>query len=153
MLAVFAAAPRKFGSGAPLNGSDFRSRIGVMKTSEMIQGRNEVAASKQQTEVVTGPITTAATNRETEAFFVEPTDLRREAWALAAEALCRLLIWMADGRTLENRGLRACVALYCIRPDLVDGTTLEQVGALAGCSRQAVHKLAISFRRTMGLPS
>ena len=40
-----------------------------------------------------------------------------------------------------------------IRPDLVDDMTLEQVGALAGCSRQAVHKLAISFRRTMGLPS
>jgi hypothetical protein len=38
-----------------------------------------------------------------------------------------------------------------IRPDLIDGTTLEQIGTLAGCSRQAVHKLAISFRQTTGM--
>jgi hypothetical protein len=60
---------------------------------------------------------------------------------------------MADGRTLEERGLRACVALYCIRPDLIDGATLDRIGALAECSRQAVHKLANEFRATTGLQS
>ena len=70
---------------------------------------------------------------------------------MASEVVCRLLIWMADGRTLHERGLRASIALYCIRPDLIDGTTLEQIGALAGCSRQAVHKLANAFRQTTGM--
>jgi hypothetical protein len=90
-------------------------------------------------------------NTQAESFFIEPTDPRHEALAMAADVICRLLIWMADGRTLEERGLRACVALYCIRPDLIDGMTLDGIGALAGCSRQGVHKLAIAFRQTTGL--
>lgn len=84
-------------------------------------------------------------------FFAEPADPQQEAQAMASEVIRRLLIWIADGRTLGDRGLRACIALYCIRPDLIDNTTLDQIGALAGCSRQAVHKLAIEFRQTTGL--
>lgn len=72
---------------------------------------------------------------------------------LASYAICRLLIWIADGRTLEDRGLRACVALFCVRPDLIDGATLDQIGHLADCSRQSVHKLATEFRETTGLES
>ena len=72
---------------------------------------------------------------------------------MASDVICRLLIWMSDGRTLEDRGLRASVALYCIRPDLIDGMTLDGIGVLAGCSRQAVHKLATAFRQTTGLQS
>lgn len=53
---------------------------------------------------------------------------------MASDVICLLLIWMADGRTLEDRGLRATVALYCIRPDLIDGMTLDGIGVLAGCS-------------------
>ncbi len=90
-------------------------------------------------------------NTEAERFFAEPTDPQQAVRTMASDVICRLLIWMADGRTLEDRGLRACIALYCIRPDLIDGTTLEQIGTLAGCSRQAVHKLAISFRQTTGM--
>ena len=90
-------------------------------------------------------------NPAAESFFIEPIDSRQDALAMATEVIRRLLIWMADGRTLEDRGLRACVALYCIRPDLIDGTTLDRIGVLAGCSRQAVHKLAIEFRQTTGL--
>lgn len=88
---------------------------------------------------------------EYETFFSEPADPRKEALAMATHVICRLLVWMADGRTLEARGLRACVALFCIRPDLVDDATLERIGTLAGCSRQAVHKLAVEFRETTGL--
>lgn len=84
-------------------------------------------------------------------FFAAPIDPRLEARAQALEVICRLLIWMADAPTLEDRGLRASVALYCIRPDLIDGATLERIGDTAGRSRQAVHKLAGSFRLATGL--
>jgi hypothetical protein len=86
-----------------------------------------------------------------DSFFAEPINPRLEARALALEVICRLLLWMADGATLEDRGLRTSVALYCIRPDLVDGRTLEQIGALSGRTKQTVHKLADSFRLTTGL--
>lgn len=90
---------------------------------------------------------------EPDTFFAEPVSPRQAALVMASDAITRLLIWMADGRTLEDRGLRACVALYCIRPDLIDGKTLDEIGALAGCSRQAVHKLATAFRDTTGFQS
>ena len=86
-----------------------------------------------------------------DSFFAEPINPRLEARALALEVICRLLLWMADGATLEDRGLRTSVALYCVRPDLVDGRTLEQIGALSGRTKQTVHKLADSFRLTTGL--
>ena len=86
-----------------------------------------------------------------DSFFAEPVDPRQEARFLALEVVCRLFIWMAEGGTLEERGLRATVALYCVRPDLIDQATLEEVGDVAGRSRQAVHQLADSFRETTGL--
>lgn len=70
---------------------------------------------------------------------------------MASEVIGRLLIWVADGHALEDRGVRACVALYCIRPDLIEGATLDQIGEVGGCSRQAIHKLASDFRQTTGL--
>lgn len=89
-------------------------------------------------------------NTTESSFFAEPVDPRVEARELALEVVRRLLIWMAEGVTLEDRGLRASVALYCIRPDLIDCATLEEIGELAGRSRQAVYKVADSFRLTTG---
>jgi len=108
---------------------------------------------ENQADVSLEPMRNPTTNTETESFFTEPVEPRQEALAMASEVIRRLLIWMADGRTLEERGLRACVALYCIRPDLIDGATLDRIGALAERSRQAVHKLANEFRQTTGLQS
>jgi hypothetical protein len=67
------------------------------------------------------------------------------------EVICRLLLWTADAPTIEDRGLRASVALYCVRPDLIDGATLARIGDGTGRTRQHVHKLAVSFRQVIGL--
>ena len=92
-----------------------------------------------------------ATNPPSDSFFDDLLDPRIEARELAGEAIRRLLIWIADGTTLEERGLRASVALFCVRPDLIDGATLEQIGELSGRTRQAVHKLAAKFRLSLEL--
>ena len=72
-----------------------------------------------------------------DSFFAEPSDPRQEARFLALEVICRLFIWMAEGPSLEERGVRATVVLYCIRPDLINEATLEEIGHMAGRSRQA----------------
>ena len=86
----------------------------------------------------------------TDSFFAEPIDSKQEARFLASEVVCRLLIWMSEGASLEERGVRATVALYCIRPDLIGEATLEEIGDMSGRSKQAVHQLADSFRETTG---
>jgi len=68
----------------------------------------------------------------------------------ACEILRRTFIWIAEGRSLEQRGLRATVVLYCVRPDLIDGQTLESIGFAAGVTRQRAHRLATEFRQTVG---
>jgi hypothetical protein len=88
-----------------------------------------------------------------DSFFTEPVDPKQEARFLALEVVCRLFIWMAEGESLEERGVRATVALYCVRPDLINEATLEEIGNMAGRSKQAVHQLADSFRETMGMVS
>ena len=88
-----------------------------------------------------------------DSFFAEPVDPKQEARFLALEVVCRLFIWMAEGASLEERGVRATVALYCVRPDLINEATLEEIGNMAGRSKQAVHQLADSFRETMGMVS
>lgn len=78
-------------------------------------------------------------------------DHYEEARAMFRHVISRLMIWVVDAPTLAGRGLRFNVMLFCIRPDLVDGATLEEIGDGAGCTRQAVHKLARDFRLTLGL--
>ncbi|RRJ96386.1 hypothetical protein Ga0100231_021130 [Opitutaceae bacterium TAV4] len=85
-----------------------------------------------------------------DSFFEEPADPKQEARFLALEVISRLLIWMAEADSLEERGVRATVVLYCVRPDLIGDSTLEEIGHTAGRSKQAVHQLAESFRETTG---
>ena len=91
-------------------------------------------------------------NIETE-LFPEPLDKDSEARLMASQVVCLMLIWMADAPTIEERGLRTSAALFCIRPDLIDGETLESLGDKSGRTKQYVHKLAESFRRRTGLTS
>jgi len=88
-----------------------------------------------------------------DSFFAEPLCPHQEARALALEVICRLFIWMAEAPSLEERGVRATIVLFCVRPDLIDAATLEEVGEKSGRSRQAVYKLAESFRETTGFAS
>lgn len=96
---------------------------------------------------------TASATPESNAFFADPVDPCVEGRALGLEVITHLLLWMSDAPTLESRGLRATVALYCVRPDLIDGLTFDQIGELAGCTPQAVHKLANDFRANTGMQS
>jgi hypothetical protein len=89
----------------------------------------------------------------TDPFFAEPADVKVAARALSLEIASRLFVWMSDAPTLHERGVRATVALYCVRPDLIAEPTLEEIGQKAGRSRQAVHHLANDFRETTGLRS
>lgn len=90
-------------------------------------------------------------NNNPDLFFIDPPDPRQEARAIALEVICRVLLWMADETSIEGRGLRTSVALYCARPDLIDGETLARIGDRSGRTRQHIHKLAESFRQTTGL--
>jgi hypothetical protein len=75
-----------------------------------------------------------------------------EAHELACEVIRWMLVWIADAPTMIDRGLRATVALHCLRPDLIDTPTLEQIGDEAARTQQHVHALALTFRLLMGLP-
>jgi len=86
-------------------------------------------------------------------FFDETPDACVAARAISRAVLARLLIWQADAPTLEDRGLRTTVALYCIRPDLIAAATLEEIGDATGRTKQWVHSLADSFRRSTGFSS
>ncbi|WP_145928794.1 hypothetical protein OH491_16875 [Termitidicoccus mucosus] len=88
-----------------------------------------------------------------DAFFTDPVGPKAEARAMAAEAITHVLLWISEGTTLEQHGLRASLVLHQVRPDLIGGMTLEEIGGLAGCTRQTVHKLADDFRKNMGLVS
>ena len=86
-----------------------------------------------------------------DSFFAEPVDPSQEGHALALEVIARVLIWIAESATREERSVRATVALYCVRPDLLEESTLDEIGDNTGRSLQAIHKRAESFRTTTGL--
>jgi hypothetical protein len=86
-----------------------------------------------------------------DAFFAEEADITLEARKQMLEVITRLLIWIAEADGMRVRGLRATIALHCVRPDLIGSITLEKIGDDAGISKQAAHKLAREFRLGMGL--
>lgn len=91
-------------------------------------------------------------NQKTD-FFTEQADPHTEARLMTQQVVCLLLLWMADAPTIEERGLRTSAALFCVRPDLMNGETLEEIGRRSGRTKQYVHKLTDSFRRRTGLKS
>lgn len=86
-------------------------------------------------------------------FFAFPVDPRLEARAMLLESISRVFIWVADAATLEERGVRASVVLFCVRPDLIEEDTMEALGERLGLSFHRIFKLAEDFRLTTGLES
>lgn len=86
-------------------------------------------------------------------FFALPVDPRLEARAMLLESLSRVFIWIADAATVEERGVRASVVLFCVRPDLIPEATMEALGERVGLSFHAIFKLAEDFRLATGLES
>lgn len=56
--------------------------------------------------------------------------------------------WLIRGRDRKEIGMRTIIILYCVRPDLIGGITLDQIGSRTNISRQAVDKLVINFSET-----
>lgn len=86
-------------------------------------------------------------------FFAEPLNHQKEARDALITVICRVFVWITDAPTLADRGLRASVVLYCVRPDLIDGDTLQEIADQAGYTRQLVHQLVCRFRRHTRLQS
>ena len=86
-------------------------------------------------------------------FFALPVDPCLEARAMLLESISRVFIWVADAATLEERGVRASVVLFCVRPDLIPETPMEELGERVGLSFHRIAQLAEEFRLTTGLES
>lgn len=65
-----------------------------------------------------------------------------------AFAFGRLLIWILDGKTPHRIALRAVIATYKVRPDLLEHASLESIGKQFGCSRRNVSMLSCAFTDT-----
>lgn len=80
----------------------------------------------------------------------QPATQPRNDAAIAA-ALGRIFAWMIDAKHVSAIGQRAMVAAYVLRPDLVDGATLDKIAKAAGQGRSAVHKLKKDFQEMFGV--
>lgn len=66
------------------------------------------------------------------------------------EVLSRTFGWVADADTVEQKGLRASVVLYCVRADLLGAETLEELGATVGTPQAVVDELVSDFCHSIG---
>jgi hypothetical protein len=66
------------------------------------------------------------------------------------EVLSRTFGWVAEADTVEQKGLRASVVLYCVRADLLGTDTLEKLGAKAEMPQAVVDELVSDFCHTIG---
>jgi len=82
--------------------------------------------------------------------FLEPLPKADDCIPRICEVLSRTFGWVAEGGTVEQKGLRASVVLYCVRADLIGAGTLEELGAVAGFPQSAVETLVADFCHTIG---
>ena len=82
--------------------------------------------------------------------FLEPVPSASESVRRTCEVLSRTFGWVAEGGTVEQRGLRATVVLYCVRADLLGTSTLEEIGARNGCPLSSLERLVTDFCHRIG---
>ena len=82
--------------------------------------------------------------------FLEPIPTREDHLQRICEVLSRTFGWVAEADTVEQKGLRASVVLYCVRADLLGTATLEQIGATIGTPQAAVDELVSEFCHSIG---
>jgi hypothetical protein len=82
--------------------------------------------------------------------FLEPLPSQSEVAHRTCEVLRRTFGWVAEAGTIEQKGLRASVVLYCVRADLIAAATVEELGAQAGLPAHNVEILVADFCRTIG---
>ena len=92
-----------------------------------------------------------AVTQPPDVYFDDPVEEPPDARAQAVNVMTRFLIWVAEGRDAKQRGVRATVALYCLRHDLIDGASLRKIAAMGDYSVTLVWLWAKDFRSTMGL--
>ena len=75
--------------------------------------------------------------------FLEPLPSQEDQLQRICEVLSRTFGWVADADTVEQKGLRASVVLYCVRADLLDAATLEQLGVATGTPQAVVDEFGL----------
>ncbi len=80
---------------------------------------------------------------------LEPLPNREEGIQRTCEVLRRIFGWVSEGGTLEQRGLRASVVLYCVQADLIEEVTLEELSTQAGFPQATVENLIAEFCHTI----
>ncbi len=74
----------------------------------------------------------------------------------AAEAMRQLMAWVVAGQSprttlIVHIAARALAMAWIVRPDAVDGKSLNQVAKSAGISPDVMHRASADFSRTFGL--
>jgi len=82
--------------------------------------------------------------------FIEPLPGADDSIQRICGVLGRTFGWVAEGRTIEQKGLRASIVLFCVRADLIGADSLEELGALAGFPEPALENLLADFCHTIG---
>lgn len=82
--------------------------------------------------------------------FIEPLPSPDDQLDRICEVLSRTFGWVSDATTVEQKGLRASVVLYCVRADLLGSTTLEELGAAAGTPKAVMDELVSDFCHSIG---
>lgn len=82
--------------------------------------------------------------------FLEPLPSREDQLERICEVLSRTFGWVAEADSVEQKGLRASVVLYCVRADLLGAATLEQLGASTGTPQAVVNELVSDFCHSIG---
>lgn len=62
-----------------------------------------------------------------------------------------VLQWLYVPKNARLVGMRVKALLYCVRPDLIGGSTLQQIAEAEGVEKQTFQALTRSFRQRFGI--